>query len=160
MKFNTGNFDIFVSALAAYITNNREGHFNHYLYKDALGKSENQDYWNFGLKGQVIYKLDGRNFLVYNSAYYSQAPYLNNLFINARVNSAIAPNIKNTIVSANDISYMVSSPFVKVRATAFLINTQNDTNVQRFFADGIKLDGVDSEGNTTSAKCICNTSNV
>ncbi|MDY3547667.1 carboxypeptidase-like regulatory domain-containing protein [Riemerella anatipestifer] len=152
LKFSTGNFDVFVSALAAYITNSREGHFNHYLYKDISKESGNQDFWNFGLKGQVVYKLDGRNFLVYNGAYYSQAPYLRNMFINERVNNAIAPNLKNTVVSANDISYIASSPFVKVRATAFLIDTQNDTNVQRFFADGIRLDGIDSEGNATNTR--------
>lgn len=152
LKFSTGKFDVFLSGLVAYSTNNREGKFNHYLYKESLGKSVDYNYWNLGVKGQIIYKIDGRNFLVYNGAYYSQAPFLNDLFINARVNDVTAPNIKSTIINANDISYMLSSPFVKLRATAYLIDTENDTNVQRFFADGIKLSDVDSDGNATNTR--------
>ncbi|WKS95074.1 TonB-dependent receptor [Riemerella columbina] len=152
VKFSTGRFDVFLSGLAAYTSNSREGKFNHYLYSNALGKSGDYNFWNLGLKGQIIYKIDGRNFLVYNGAYYSQAPVLNNLFINARTNNATIPNIKNTVISANDISYMMATPFVKMRATAYLIDTENDTNVQRFFADGIKLSDVDADGNATNTK--------
>ncbi len=68
LKFQTGKFDAFVSGLAGYSVSNREGLFNHYLYKDSYGKSENFDFWNFGLKGQVVYKADGRNFFVSNGA--------------------------------------------------------------------------------------------
>ncbi|WP_027377010.1 carboxypeptidase-like regulatory domain-containing protein [Kaistella palustris] len=153
-KFQTGKFDVFVSGLAGYSTSNREGYFKHYLYEDSYGKSPNYDFWNFGLKGQVIYKVDGRNFLVYNGAYFNQAPFLEDLFINPRVNSSTAPNITSAIINANDLSYVVSSPFFKIRLTGYLVDTQNDTNVQRFFADGIQIAtaGADGEvGNVQSA---------
>ena len=70
LKFETGKFDVFVSGLAGYSTSFREGHYNNYLYKDSYGKGGDQNFWNFGLKGQVIYKMNGRNFLVYNGAYF------------------------------------------------------------------------------------------
>ncbi|MDO5615827.1 MAG: peptidase, partial [Cruoricaptor ignavus] len=152
LKVNLNKFDVFVSALASYTTNNREGKFLNYLYKDSYGKSKNHEFFNFGLKGQIVYKIDGRNFLIYNGAYFSQAPFLEDLFINARLNNVTAPNIKNTVVNANDISYVVSSPFVKVRATAYLVNTYNDTNVQRFFADGIRLTNTVEEGTTSEVE--------
>lgn len=152
LKFGAGKFDVFVSAMASYASNSREGKFNHYLYPDTLGKSQDYNFWNFGLKGQIIYKIDGRNFLVYNGAYYSQAPILNDLFINPRVNNTTAPFIKNMLVNANDLSYVVNAPSLKLRATAYLIDTQNGTNVQRFFADGIKLSDVDASGNTTNTR--------
>lgn len=154
LKFQTGKFDVFVSGLAGYSTSRREGYFKHYLYEDSYGKSPNYEFLNFGLKGQIIYKVDGRNFLVYNGAYFSQAPFLEDLFINPRVNSSVAPNIENTVINANDLSYVVNSPFIKLRLTGFLVDTENDTNVQRFFADGIQLQtaGTDGEvGNVQSA---------
>ncbi|WP_313502162.1 TonB-dependent receptor [Kaistella carnis] len=151
LKFQSGKFDVFVSALAGYSTNSREGLFKHYLYEDSYGKSGDQNFWNFGLKGQVIYKLDGRNFFVYNGAYFSQAPFLEDLFINPRVNSSVAPNITNTVINANDLSYVINSPFFKMRLTGFLVDTQNDTNVQRFFADGIQLQNADTEVAVQSA---------
>jgi hypothetical protein len=146
LKFQTGKFDVFVSGLAGYSTSSREGLFKHYLYDDSLGKSADFNFWNFGLKGQAIYKLNGRNFFVYNGAYFSQAPFLEDLFINPRVNSATAPGIKNTVVNANDLSYVVNTPFFKMRLTGFLVDTQNDTNVQRFFADGIQLQSASADG--------------
>jgi len=149
IKFSTGKFDVFVSAMAGYSSSSREGLFKHYLYEDSYGKGKNYSFWNYGLKGQAIYKLNGRHFFIYNGAYYSQAPYLEDLFINPRVNGSVAPNIKNMIVSANDLSYMISSPFVKLRLTGYLVNTTNETTVQRFFADGIQLNNSDDQGNQT-----------
>ena len=152
LKFQTGNFDVFVSGLAGYSTSSREGHYNHYLYKDSFGKSPNYDFWNFGLKGQVTYRIDGRNFLVYNGAYFNQAPFLEDLFINPRVNSSTAPDIDNTIINANDLSYVINSPFFKMRLTGYLVDTQHDTNVQRFFADGIQLASATTDGEVTNVQ--------
>ncbi len=152
LKFETGKFDVFVSGLAGYSTSFREGHYNHYLYKDSYGKGGDQNFWNFGLKGQVIYKMNGRNFLVYNGAYFSQAPFLEDLFINPRVNGSTAPNIEKTLINANDLSYVINSPFFKMRLTGYLIDTQNDTNVQRFFADGIQLSSAGQDGTVTNVQ--------
>lgn len=151
LKFSTGNFDVFVAGLFGYSTNNREGLYNHYLYRSSYGKSADQNFWNYGLKGQVTYRLNGRNFLVYNGAYYSQAPYISDIFVNARVSNTVAPNLKNTVIDANDLSYVLSTPLVKVRLTGYLINTQNDTSVQRFFADGINLQSITTDGTVDSA---------
>ena len=148
LKFSEGKFDVFVSALAGYSTSSREGLFKHYLYADSFGKSKDYEFWNFGLKGQIIYKINGRNFLVYNGTYFSQAPYLEDLFINPRLNASVAPNIKNTVVNANDLSYVINSPLFKIRASVFLIDTQNETSVQRFFADGIQIDNSGAGGTT------------
>jgi hypothetical protein len=149
LKFETGKFDVFVTALAGYSTSSREGLFNHYLYKDSKGKSANYNFWNYGLKGQAIYKLNGRNFFIYNGAYYSQAPYLEDLFINARANNSTAPNVKNMVIRANDLSYVISSPLLKLRFSGYLVDTSNETTVQRFFTDGIQLNNTDDQGNET-----------
>ncbi len=151
-KFQAGKFDVFVSGLAGYSTSNREGFFNHYLYKDSYGKSADQNFWDFGLKGQMIYKMNGRNFLVYNGAYFSQAPFLEDLFINPRVNASVAPNITSAVINANDLSYVLNSPFVKLRLTGYLVDTQNDTNVQRFFADGIQIASANTDGEVSNVQ--------
>jgi hypothetical protein len=149
LKFETGKFDVFVTALAGYSTSSREGLFNHYLYKDSKGKSADYNFWNYGLKGQAIYKLSGRNFFIYNGAYYSQAPYLEDLFINARANNSTAPNVKNMVIRANDLSYVIASPLLKLRFSGYLVDTSNETTVQRFFTDGIQLNNTDDQGNET-----------
>jgi hypothetical protein len=49
------------------------------------------------------------------------------------------------------LSYVVNTPFYKIRASVFLVDTQNETSVQRFFADGIQLTDLgDTSGSTDS----------
>ena len=146
LKFTASNFDVFVSASAAYSSSSREGLFKHYLYADSYGKSADVDFWNFGLKAQAIYRINGRNFLVYNGAAYNQAPFLEDIFINPRVNAAVAPNVKSTFYLANDLSYVLSTPKIKLRVTGYLVDSENETSVQRFFADGISLESTDVSG--------------
>lgn len=149
LKFSTGNFDVLVSGLFGYTTSNREGKFKHYLYESSYGKGEDKNFFNVGIKGQVTYRLDGRNFLVYNGAYFTQSPFINDIFFNARVSGVATPNIKNTIIDANDLSYVLNTPIVKLRLTGYLVNTQNETNVQRYFANGIKLTSLSETGEQT-----------
>lgn len=146
LKFSSGNFDVFVSASASYNSSSREGQYKHYLYADSFGKSADVNFWNFGLKGQAIYRINGRNFLVYNGAVFNQAPFLEDIFINPRVNSSVAPNVKSTVYYANDLSYVLSTPKLKLRLTGFLIDSENETSVQRFFADGIALENTGDTG--------------
>lgn len=153
LKLSLNKFDVFISGLLGYSTSYREGNFRHFLYQNSSqGRSQNYDFLNFGLKGRLTYKIDGRHFLVYNGGYYSQAPFLEDLFINPRLSNTVAPNIRNTIVNANDLSYVISSPFVKLRLTGYLINTYNDTGVQRFFADGIQLTNMAENGTSTTVQ--------
>lgn len=147
IKFAAGSFDAMVTGLLAYATNSREGLFKHYLYENSYGKSESQNFWNYGVKGRLTYTINGRNFLVYNGAYYTKAPYLDNIFVNSRNSNSVVPNVDNTIVNANDLSYIIASPKVKLRATGYLINTQNETDVQHFFGDGVNLSTLDESGN-------------
>ncbi|WP_407475324.1 carboxypeptidase regulatory-like domain-containing protein [Elizabethkingia anophelis] len=146
LKFSTGKFDAFISALVGYSTNSREGLFSHYLYDNSYGESGAQNFWNFGMKGQLTYKLNGRMFFVYNGAYYSQSPFLNDIFINPRANNTVAPNIRSTVIDANDLSYIISAPNFKLRLTGYITNSQNDTEIQRYFADGISFNTLDAQG--------------
>lgn len=164
-KLATGNFDVFVSGLFAYSTSNREGLFKHYLYQNtSFGTSQDYNYLNYGLKGQIVYRLNGRNFLVYNGAYFTQAPYLEDIFINPRNNNFSAPGIKSAKISANDLSYVMSTPIIKLRLTGYLVDTQDDTNVTRFFADGLDLGTTNEDGSveekTASAFVTQTMSNV
>lgn len=161
IKFSSGPFDLFFSGLLGYSITNREGLFKNYLYQNnSFGKSENYKYLNYGLKGQVIYRLNGRNFLAYNGAYFSQAPFAEDIFMNPRANNYAVPNIQNAVISANDISYIISTPFLKMRATGYLVSTRNDTSVQRFFADGLAFSVSEAENKTASAFVTQTMSNV
>lgn len=151
LKFSMGKFDAMISGLFAHSTSHREGHFDHYLYDNSYGRSKNYNFTNYGLKGQLIHKINGRNFLVYNGTVYSRAPFLEDLFFNPRINASVVDNVKNVLVNANDISYVIATPFVKARLSGYLINTENEVNVQRYYADGITLQGTNSTETISNA---------
>ncbi|NAW52003.1 peptidase [Elizabethkingia argentiflava] len=146
LKFSADKFDAFVSALVGYSANSREGLFKHYTYEDSYGKSGQQNFWNFGIKGQLVYKLNGRMFLVYNGGYYFQSPFMDDIFVNPRFSNSVSPNIKNKLINANDIGYVVSAPNFKMRLTAYMIDTHHDTYIQRFFAEGVSFNTLDEQG--------------
>jgi len=137
IKFSTKYIDAFFSTMVGYSANSREGIFKHYAYEDSYGKSASKDFWDLGIKGQLTYKINGRMFLLYNGAYFSQSPYLRDIFVNPSYSNMVTPDIKTVLVDANDLSYVVSSPNMKLRLTAYLINVRRDTEIQRYFADGI-----------------------
>ncbi len=145
-RTSSGKFDIFVSGLLKHSSSSREGLFDHYLYDNSFGKSEDYNFLDYGLKGNLVYRINGRHFLVYNGAVFSKAPYLKDIFINARTNSAVTPHLKSTTYYANDLSYVVATPYVKMRLTGYLIDSQNETSVQRFYADGIEFETTNSDG--------------
>jgi len=137
LRFSTKYIDAFFSTLVGYSTSSREGLFKHYIYNNSYGKSASKNFWNFGAKGQLTYKINGRMFLQYNGAYFSRSPYLDDIFVNFMYSNMISPEVRNVLINANDFSYIVASSNFKLRLTAYLINTYRDTEVQRFFADGI-----------------------
>ena len=53
---------------------------NHFYVDNSKGKSEKYSSVDAGIKGKITYKIDGRNFIVYNMAYFSLAPTLNDIF--------------------------------------------------------------------------------
>lgn len=149
VKFEYNRLDFFISSLISYVSSQRRGGFQHYLFANSSGKSDVQKFINLGLKAQVNYKLDGRNYISYNGAIYNEAPVIEESFINARYTNDLTPNLKNKTVLANDFSYLHTSPFLKLRATFFMINTKNDVSFNRYFADGIGLNTTDESGSIT-----------
>lgn len=149
LRFSTGAWDVFLSGQADYSISSREGLFRHYLYPNAYGKGKEYTFWNFGMKGQITRRINGRNFIVYNGGVFSVAPVLDNLFINPRLNGSVVPNIKSTFFVANDLSYVLNAPKAKIRLTGYWVDTQNGTNTSRFFADGINIETINEQGEVT-----------
>src|SRR5690554_3010899 len=124
-----GKFDFTIGAKASYTSVYRFGNYRHEQYMDnSKGKSKTYDFWNFGGKAQVLYKLDGRNFLQLNTMYMNYAPTTDEIFPNARSNdytvdennfTSGAHNLKSPQVFSSDLSYIIRAPRVKGRLSGF-----------------------------------------
>ncbi|MBW8358612.1 MAG: TonB-dependent receptor [Weeksellaceae bacterium] len=127
-------WNVMASVFSSYSESQRDGKFRHAVY-NGKGKSETFDAFDAGLKGRVTYKINGKNFIVYNGALFSLAPTLNEIFISPRVTNMITPSVENQIINSNDLSYILRGQILKLRLGAYYTTMNNATEVSRYFAD-------------------------
>ncbi len=140
------------SIFGSYSESYRDGEYRHSMYaNNSKGKSEVYNALDGGIKGQVMYKINGKNFIIYNGAFFSLAPTFNELYINPRVVDFTTPGVKNQIINSNDLSYVLRGQVLKMRLSAYYTTIQNSTDIARYYAD------VDS-GSGTSLSTLVNES--
>ncbi len=141
-RVTLSRWDIGVSANIGWNESYRDGQFMHGLYADnSYGKSSKENFIELGLRGGVTYKINGRNFITVNSAYYELSPTLNDIFINPRLNNDITPDITTQKVNTNDITYTLRTPAVKARLTGYYTRISDATEINRYYAQGVGLGG-------------------
>ena len=140
-KFTYKKVDFYLSQAFSRSEYQREGLYrNGYYTTNSKGYSAAIVYDNFGFKGGATYKITGRQFISFNGAYMSKAPNLRNVFANARFNNNVTKGIQNETVSSADVSYIMNSPKLKTRLTAFYSKIQNQTEASFFYGDGVGTD--------------------
>jgi len=147
-----GKFDLTFGAKLSNTNVYRFGNYRHEQYLDnSKGKSKTYDFWNFGTKAQILYKMDGRNFIQFNTMYMTYAPTSDEVFPNARSNDFTIDenkfahdgnNLKSPSVFSSDLSYVLRAPRVKGRATAYYT---------KFFNEFEKNFGYIDQGNSTGS---------
>ncbi|MGL6129446.1 carboxypeptidase regulatory-like domain-containing protein [Chryseobacterium artocarpi] len=136
IDFNKWNFvaSIFSSYSEAY----REGHFRSGVARfsdNSKGKSAVYDALDAGIKGKITYKINGKNFIVYNGAFFSLAPTLNEIYINPRMVDFETPGVNNQMINSNDLSYILRGQILKLRLSAYYTTIHNSTEISRYYAD-------------------------
>ena len=137
-KYRSSFFDITLGIKAAYVDFLRDGKFKHGLYlNNSHGKSSKYDFFNIGLKGNLLLKLDGKNFLMLNGQYMTEAPNAEEIFPNARLHHVtIKESLNNAEIKSGDISFIHRSPKIKTKATVFYTLVQNDIEKGFGYIDG------------------------
>lgn len=139
-EVDLNRWNIVASVFSSYSESQRDGKFRNHFYQDnSKGKSELYDAWDAGMKGKVTYKINGKNFLVYNGAYFTLTPTLNEIFINPRLNNIITPDLDNQHINSNELSYILRGQILKLRLSGYYTTIKNATEVSRYFAEGLQL---------------------
>ncbi|MGC4129046.1 MAG: TonB-dependent receptor [Bergeyella sp.] len=126
------------SAYLSYSESQRDGKYRHYLYlNNSKGKSDLYNSWDFGLKGRVEYRIDGKNFIVYDGALFSIAPTLNEIFINPRLSNELTPELKSQIINSNDLSFLHRGQILKLRLSGYYTTVSNASEISRYYAEGL-----------------------
>lgn len=144
--------DFFLAADVSTTTFWRTGNMRNGRFpENSFGDSEEQDFFNYGAKGGVTYKLNGRNYLYANGSYLTRAPSLRNAYISPRTRDEVAPNLTSEKILAGEAGYHLRSPFVKARATFFYTQFKDQTQTTSFYNDSqqsfvnFTLTGIDKE---------------
>lgn len=114
----------------------REGKFkNERFFNTSLGNGEKVTFSNFGAKGGITYKFNGRHWLVLKGAYLAKPPVYQNVFINPRENNQIVNNIQSEKITTTDLNYFIRLPNLTGRISGYYTRFQNTTDINFFFVD-------------------------
>ncbi|MDR3271913.1 MAG: carboxypeptidase-like regulatory domain-containing protein [Flavobacteriaceae bacterium] len=139
-RINVNRWDVAVSALLSWNGSHRFGEYQNGLYADnSYGSSKKQNFFDFGLRGTLTYKINGRNFIVLNSTYYTEAPTLNEIYVNPRLANVVTPDLTSQKINSNDITYNLRTPGFRARVTGYYTKIKDGVEVSRYYAEGLDL---------------------
>ncbi len=126
-------------SLGAEVSNTRfwrQGDVQNGLFPDnSLGKSAVQSFFNYGLKGGLLLKINNRNYISSYGAYLTRAPYFRNAYLSPRTRDQLVDGLSSEEITSGELSYIYRSPVLKLRATGFYAKFRNGTRVMSFFND-------------------------
>jgi hypothetical protein len=111
----------------------KNGRFPDHSY----GDGEKHNFFNYGLKGGATYKINGKNYITANVMYMTRAPFFWNSFVSARTRDFAVPNLKSETIYSGDLSYILRTPVVKLRATAYYTQFKDQTWTRSFYHDAL-----------------------
>jgi hypothetical protein len=141
-KFIYKKVDFYLAQSFSRSVYQREGLYkNGYYPSNSFGKSKKENFENFGFKGGITFKLNGRNFIDFNGIYMTKAPNTRDVFSNSRISNAITPAVSNENIKSIDWSYIIKTPRFKGRLTGYFLEISNATDISFYYADAIGSEG-------------------
>ena len=129
-------FDGYIAAELSDALFYREGlNQNGKFPNDSKGNSPISNFINYAIKGGVVYKLSGRQFISINGLIRTQAPYSRDAFISPRTRNFLVNGLENEMIYSGDVSYILRYPKLKMRATYYHTNRNNAVWSRSFYHD-------------------------
>ncbi len=102
---------------------------------DSFGDSERQNFFHYGLKGGVTYKVTGRHFITANLVHQTLPPAARFAYLSPRTRHEVMPNLTTEKIFGGDINYIVRYPKLKVRTTLFYTEINDQVWMRSFYHD-------------------------
>lgn len=133
-KFN--KVDFFLAGQYTYTQFYRKGNTRVGLFPDdSKGKGTSNEFHNYGAKGGVTYKIDGRNYVYVNASYQTRAPYFENVYISPRTRNAQQSNVESEKIQTVEGGYIMNAPKFKIRVGGYYTRFQDGMDVMSFYHD-------------------------
>lgn len=136
VEYNLSNFDVYGGLSLSYSSIVREGLMKNGKFPDnSKGKSPSKTFFNYGIKGGVTYKLNGKNYFSLNAMYSTEPTNYRNIFISPQTRNDYINPIQNEQVLASDINYYANFGWLKARATYYFYQFKNTTYLRTYYHD-------------------------
>lgn len=134
--FKFSKVDFFVAGSASYTSFYREGNVRNGLFPDnSLGKGTKNNFFNYGGKVGVTYKINGRNYIFGNASYQTRAPYFENVYISPRTRNSQQDNITSETIQTAEAGYIMNAPKFKIRLSGYYTQFKDGMDVMSFYHD-------------------------
>ncbi len=132
--FKYNKLDGFVAVRGGFESFQRDGQFKNGLFLDnSFGKSDVIKLGTYQVKAGLTYKIDGRNYLYASGMLGTEAPTFDNTFISPRTRNLIVDNYQLKKIQSVEGGYLLKTPFINGRLSAFATDINNTTDIKRFF---------------------------
>lgn len=141
-QFVFSKVDFFIGGRVSYTQFYRYGYYRNSLFangNDSKGKSEVFTFVNPMIKGGFTYKMNGRNYFIFNGLYGSEPAEARNIFLSERTRNQTLKDFYtsdlNEKIMSGEATYLFRSPFVKARVTGYYTQLDNKTIKRVFWND-------------------------
>ncbi|MFP5039552.1 TonB-dependent receptor [Parasediminibacterium sp. JCM 36343] len=136
--FKFKQLDFFVAGQVSNTQFWREGNTLSSIYPNSsFGKSYVNNFDNFGLKGGITYKLNGRNYFYVNGEYATKAPDFRSVYISPRTRDQEQDNVRSETITSVEGGYLMNAPFLKLRVSGYYTEFKHQMDVMSFFNDDV-----------------------
>jgi hypothetical protein len=138
-QYTLKNWELYVGADVSHTAFWRESFKKNGRFPESsFGKSETQNFTNYGLKGGATYKITGRHFITANVAHLTKAPTARFAYLSPRTRHEVVPGLTNEKILHGDLNYLIRYPKLKVRATIFYTEINDQLWSRSFYHDELR----------------------
>lgn len=136
IEHDFGKFEVFGSVNYTHTAFWRTGNMRNARFIDnSFGYSEVQNFHNGGIKAGAVYKLSGRQYFSANALAMTRAPFMRSAYLSPRTRHDLVPGLESEMLFSGDINYFMRYPKLKLRATLYYTEIQNQVWNRSFFHD-------------------------
>ncbi|MCX6245582.1 MAG: TonB-dependent receptor [Bacteroidetes bacterium] len=137
--FTYNKVDFYVAASLTGTEFWRTGYYKNGRHpNNSYGKSSIYQYFNYGIRGGVTYKISGRHFLKASGFYETKAPLFSNSFVSPRTRNDVAKDLTSEKSYGGDASYIIRYPWLSLRATYYYTRFLDGTAIISYYDDVLR----------------------
>ncbi len=136
LVFTFPHVDFFIAGDGSQTIFRRIGNVENGLFLDnSFGKSTPNVFYNYGAKGGITYKINGRNYLYISGALLTRAPYYQDAYVSPRTRDVLQDSLRSEDVQTVEGGYILNAPKLKIHLIGYYTQTKHGFNVLTFYHD-------------------------